>query len=73
MTGAQRAKIIALEEKTHRRLTAGEVFKAGDIYGGADWGFVFTIGTKQVQSPQPGDRVDDWHAKAGYRYRRLRT
>ncbi len=50
--------IIEEEAQTHRHLKKGELCEAGDIYGGKDWGFIFTIGSKQVQSPQPGEPCD---------------
>ncbi len=61
------AEIIKKESETHRHLKAGETVKAGDIYGGDDWGFVFTVGTEQVQKPQPGESCD---VLLGYRVRR---
>lgn len=57
----------AREATTHRHLVFGEVVQAGDIYGGEDWGFVFTIGTPQVERPQPGESCD---GLLGYRIRR---
>lgn len=60
---------IAEEGKTHRRLTATDVFEKGDVYGGDDWGFLFTIGSDGVEKPKPGDLVGI-SAQSHYRYRR---
>lgn len=57
----------AEEAKTHRHLKRGEPTLAGDIYGGQDWGFVFTIGSRSVQKPRPGELCDPC---IGYRIRR---
>lgn len=59
----------ALEHETHRHLEKGEIVQDGDIYGGADWEFVFMIGSPQVQLPRAGDLCD---MLLGYRVRRAR-
>lgn len=61
------AKVRAEEAKTHRHLQPGEAVRNGDVYGGKDWGFLFTIGSKQVISPCDGDKCD---ALLRYRIRR---
>lgn len=63
-------KTKAEDDQPTRRLKAGEVFEAGDIYGGDEWGFLFAIGSSQVQTPKPGDVVTERDANSSYRYRR---
>jgi hypothetical protein len=59
-------EIVAKEAKTHRHLWPGEPLMNGDIYGGEDWGFVYAIGSRNVQSPVAGDKCP----RSSYRHRR---
>ncbi len=62
------AAIVAQENKTHRHLTPDEPVANGDIYGGDDWGFTFTIGSPQVDRPKAGEPAGP--CAGGYRIRR---
>lgn len=59
----EKARILAKEAETHRHLETGEQSMHGDIYGGEDWGFIFTIG---IDAWPVGGKAENH----GYRIRR---
>lgn len=40
---------VKAEKRTHRHLNPSEPVRDGDVYGGDDWGFVFTIGSDETE------------------------
>lgn len=62
-----RDRCRAEEAKTHRHLTPGECVANGDIYGGADWGFITVVGEDPANTPRAGEPCDNL---VGYRVRR---
>ncbi len=68
MASKTNAEYVAEEARTFRHLKESETWRTGDVYGGKDWGFLFTVGNPKETGIKDGDEIT--HGMMCYRPKR---